>query len=131
MDLIDEKNRPLFHVREERQQVLRRFQRRPARHDHRHVQLPRQAGRKRRLAESGRPIEQNVSQRFAPLPRGIDHNIQPLNDVSLPNHLLDPLRAQRAIELFVALWRGRDSGFAGHVSYSGFRFFQYPGRRRS
>ena len=57
------------------------------------------AGGERRFAQPRRPVEQNMPQRFAPLPGGIDRDFQPLRHLALADHVAHPLRPQNAIVL--------------------------------
>jgi hypothetical protein len=114
MNFVDEENGPLLHVGEERQEVFGSFQGRSARHDQRNVQFSRQAGSKGRFPEARRPVEQDVPQRLAALAGRIDDDIQPFDHIPLAHHVLDALRAQAAIEFFIAVVGGGDYRFAGH-----------------
>ena len=99
MDFIDEEHRALGAIGQVGEEVLRRGERRPAGDLERGAQLLGNAGGKRRLAEARRPVEQNVAQRFAPFPRGIDGDREPFKHRPLADHLAEPLRPQRAILL--------------------------------
>ena len=97
VDLVDEQHRALGGVGEIGQQILGGSQGRAAGDLERGAEFPRDAGRERRLAEAGRPVEEDVAERLAPLPRRVDRDHEPLVHGPLADHLLHPLRPQRAV----------------------------------
>ena len=99
MNFVDEQNRPFLGVGKIRHQIFGRHQRRPAGDLHRYAKFARNAGGKRRFAQARRAVEQNMPQRFAPLPGGIERNFQPFRHLALADHIPHPLRPQDAIVL--------------------------------
>ena len=69
--------------------------------DERHLELARDDLRERCLAEARRAGEQEVVQRLAAAGRGLDRDGQLFAQRVLADELLEPLRAQRAVELVV------------------------------
>ena len=65
MDLVDEEHLVLLEVGEHRRQVARLLDHRPGGRAHRHAQLVADHVGQRRLAESGRSVEEDVIERFA------------------------------------------------------------------
>src|SRR5213079_3442681 len=57
--------------------------------------------RERGLAEPGRSREQNVVERLAAPPRGLDEDPELTGDLLLVDEVGEPLRAERAVELVV------------------------------
>ena len=113
MDLVDEQHRAFLGVGQIGDQVFGGRQGRAAGDLKGYAQIARDAGGERRLAQSGRAVEQDVPQRLAPLPRGVDGDFQPRVHVALADHVLHPLRAQLAI-----VFRRRRSGLDQRLAHS-------------
>ena len=93
VDLVDEQHAALFEVREEWQQVRRFGQCRAAGELHRGAHLVGQHRGEGGLAQTRRPIEQDVPQRFAHLLGTVHGNLQPLAYFHLPDDFTQQFRA--------------------------------------
>ena len=83
MYLVDEQDRPVLQIREDRGQVGRALDRRAARDADRHVELVRDDVRERGLPHSGRSVERDVLEWIAAGLRGLDDHAQLLFDLVL------------------------------------------------
>src|SRR5262245_64920819 len=76
MDLIDEQHIARLQVRQHRGEIARTLEHRPGGLLHLDAELRRDDVRERRLAESRRPEDQHVIERFATLARSADENLE-------------------------------------------------------
>jgi len=97
MNLVDEQHRPFLGVAQIRQQILGRGQRRTTGDLQGDPEFVRDAGRKGRLAEARRSVEQDMAEHLPSLPRGVHGNREPLEGGPLTDHVRHPLRPQNAI----------------------------------
>ena len=114
VDFVDEKDGSLFGVGEVGNQVLGSRERGAAGDLEGHAQVARDDGGESRLAESGRTVEKNVSQRLAALARSVDGDLDPLVDRALADHFGHPLRTQIAVVVGIGRSLLVEDGFAGH-----------------
>jgi hypothetical protein len=115
VDLVDEEDVPLTHVRELPHEVARLLDRRPARRVDVHAHLARDQLGQRRLAEARRAVEERVVERLLAGDGGRDRDPQVALDLLLADELGQPLRSQGELDdalLADDLW-GRDLG-SGH-----------------
>ena len=91
----------------------------PGRRADRHAQLVRDHVRQRRLAETGRTVQQHVIERLAALPRRGDRDLQVLADAVLADVLVEDARAQPGFVLRVLVDARRGHESAGVIHLSG------------
>ncbi len=99
MDLVDEEHAARLQRRQERGDVALALERRPGGLHERHVELGGDDLRERGLAEPGRPGQQQVVERLAARRARLDRDRQLLAQRRLSHELVEPARAQRAVEL--------------------------------
>ena len=97
VDLVDEQNVARLEIRQDRNQIALTLDRRARGDAQADAHLGRDDRRQRRLAESRRPVKQDVVERFAALFRRIDEDLERLFDAFLPDVLGKPSRAQAAL----------------------------------
>ena len=93
VNLIDEEHVAFFERREDADEILRLFERRPAGRPKVRAQLARDEPRERRLAEARRTVEQHVLERLAALLGRVDRDAQILDDALLSDVLVEGARA--------------------------------------
>ena len=76
MDLVDEQHFVLAEARQNRREIAGALEHRTGRRAHGDAELLADHVRQRRLAESGRSVEQHVIERLAALPRGGNRDLQ-------------------------------------------------------
>ena len=129
MDFVDEQDRAFLGIGQIGNHILGGLQHRPAGDLQADAQVARNAGGERRLAQTGRTIEQDVPERLAALAGGIDRDLQPRVDLALSDHVLHPLRTQIAVVFFLSDLVGRfENGLAQESVYLGRKTV---GRRRN
>ena len=115
VDLIHEEHAARLERGQKRGDVALALERRPGGLHERHVELGRDDLRERGLAEAGRPGQQQVVERIAARGRGLDRHGQLLAQRLLADEVLQPPRAQRAVELVLGHEIGSlDAGRLGH-----------------
>ena len=107
VDLVDEQHVIGLEVGEDGGQVARPLEHRPGRMAQVHGHLVGDDVRERGLAEPGRPEQQHVIQRFAPLARRLDEDGELPADLLLADVLLEQLGTQRPLEGFLLGSGGR------------------------
>ncbi len=98
VDLVDEEDVVPFQVGQQRGQVFRLFQHRPAGLPQVHAELGRDDVAQRGLAQPGRAEQQHVVQRLLPLARGPDEDLELLARLGLADVFLQQLGPQRALQ---------------------------------
>ncbi len=118
MDLIDEQHIVALQVRQQRCQVSRPFQHRPAGLAQVHLHFVRDDVCERGLAQAGRAEQQHMVERLGSATRGLDEDLELLADALLSDVFGQPLRAQRALDrLLVGRGcRGCDQAFVVHLA---------------
>ena len=103
MDLVDEKDVAEFEIGENRGQVAFELNQRPGCGAEMRAHFVGDDGSQRRLAETRRTIKQNVIERLAAFPGGLDRDIEVVFDVLLADVLRENARTKRQFEcrLFV------------------------------
>ena len=71
--------------------------------------------RERRLAETGRPVEEYVVEALAALPRGLHRDAQARHHLALADVLVQPLRAEGALEGRLVRQRRLAEELLGHA----------------
>ena len=115
VDLVDEEDRARLQRAEERGDVGLALQRRAGGLDERDLELGGEDLRQRRLAQAGRAGEQDVVQRLAAQPRGLQRDRQLVLEAVLADEVLQRARAQRAVEVLLEGLVGRLDPHAGHA----------------
>ena len=95
VDLVDEQHVALIERGQDADEILRFLERRPRRAVQRSAEFLRDQVGQRRLSQTRRSREQDVFERFAAPLRGIDRDVQVLDDLSLPDVLFERPRPQR------------------------------------
>ena len=108
---VDEENVTRLEVGHHRREIAGALDHRARGRPDRHAQLVRDHIREGRLAEAGRTVEQDVIERFAPLPRGGDRHLEVLADTVLPDVLVERPRAQArlVLDVFVHACSGHEA----------------------
>mgnify|MGYP006910669197 CR=1 FL=1 len=108
MDLVDEQDVALFQIGEQRRQIAGLGDDGAGRGAEIDAEFARHDLRQRRLAQARRTGEQHMVQRLAAPARGLDEHSQVLPRLRLADELLQPLRPERRIGVFVFddLFRG-------------------------
>ena len=99
VDLVDEQHLALGEAGEQRGQVAGALDRRAAGHPDRGAELGGDDHREAGLAEPGRPGQQDVVGRALAAQRRLEHQLQLLADLGLPDELAQVLRPQRRLDL--------------------------------
>src|SRR5436190_23163790 len=102
VNLVDEEDRAGLERREEGCDVALALERGTGGLHERHVELPGGDVRKRGLAEAGRAGEQHVVERLPPAPCRLDEQPELALHLVLADEVLEPARAERAVELLLA-----------------------------
>ena len=102
VDLVDEEHVASLEVREQRREIARPLDRRPARDAQRRAHLARDHVRERGLAETGRTVEEQMVERLPALASGPDEHVEVLAQAILPHHLGEAARAQHLLEPLLA-----------------------------
>ena len=97
VDLVDEQDVALVEGREDRGEVPRPLDRRPARVADVHAELAGDDRRERRLAEAGRAVEQDVIRRLSPPLRRLEQHVEARLDLALADVLVERPRTQRPL----------------------------------
>ena len=97
MNLVDEEHIVSLHGGEDCSDVAGPLNRGPAGRSQVDSQFPGHNPGQRGLAQPGRSVEQQVVQRFVPLPRGVDRDADCLVDGRLADELVQPGRTQCAV----------------------------------
>ena len=98
MDLVDEQDVARFEIGQQRGQVAGTLQHRAGGLAQVDAHLLGQDMRQRGLAEARRPEDQHVIQRIATATRGLDRDAQLLTHRRLADVVLQPVRADRALD---------------------------------
>src|SRR2546428_2875463 len=101
MDFIDEQYVTGLQVGQDAHQVAAALQRRPGGRDDVRAHLVSDHVRQRRLAQPGRPVQQDVVERLAALLGGLDADPQAFHDLGLADAFVQRLRAEAAYKLFI------------------------------
>ena len=125
VDFVDEQYRPGAGLRQVRQQIFGRRQSRAAGDLQWHVERSGNASGERRLAQPRWAVEQDVAQRFLPNLRGFDRDHQPIVDLPLTNHILQPLGPQRNVVLGRQCLRRGDRRRRRHIIGGKYRFARH------
>ena len=110
MDLVHKQDVPLVEVRQQRRQIAGLFNGRAGGDADVDPHLLSDDARQRRLAQSRRAVEQNVVQRFLPLPGGLNEDAQILLGLFLTDVLRQGLGSQRG---FLGVLRQKGLGHDG------------------
>ena len=102
MDLVDEEDRARLERSQEGRYVGFALERRARGLHHRHLELGGDDVGERGLAEPGRAGEQHVVEGLAALSRRGDEDLELVGDLDLVDEVLEPRRAQAAVEVLVA-----------------------------
>ena len=115
MDFVDEEDVARAQIRERAHEIAGLLERGPARGVDVHAELAADELRERRLAESGRTVEERVVEWLVASARGLDVDRERVLHLLLPDELGQPLRAKGKLDdRFVGDdFRGRDLS-AGH-----------------
>src|SRR5262249_42220427 len=116
MDLIDEQNRPLRRVGQERQHVGRLAQRGAAGHLYRRAKLVGKDGGEGGFAQTWRPIEQYMRHRLVQLLAGAQYDFQALLHRFLADDFAQEPWPQGSVALLVVIlgWFAWYDGLSGH-----------------
>ena len=125
VDLVDEEHAVLLEVRQHPGQVAGLLDDRTGGGPHRNAHLVANDVGQRGLAETRRPIQQHVIERFAPLAGGRDGHVQVVANPILADVLVEHARAQSGVELRVFL----DARHATRDAVSDRSSHQFPQRR--
>ena len=129
MDLVDEQHLPLLQVRQEGGEVTGLLQHRSSRRTYRHTELVPDHVSQRRLAQTWRPVEQDVIQSFGTLARRRDRDLEVGADSLLANVLCQRARKEAGLVLRVLVVAGAaHDPVVGHASvWAGTRRTEQPG----
>ena len=97
VDLVDEQDVALVERGEDRGEVARPLDRRPARVADVHAELARDDRREGRLAEAGRAVQQDVVGRLSPALRRLEQHVEARLDLALADVLVERARPQRRL----------------------------------
>ena len=103
VDLVDEEHRVRLERGEQRRDVALALERRAGRLHEPHAHLLGDDLRERRLAQAGRPGQEHVVERLAARDRRLHRDRELLADAVLADELLERARAQRAVEVVLAV----------------------------
>ena len=112
MDFVDEQHLAFLEVGQHRGEITGPFDHRTRSRTNRHPKLVGDDGCERRLAETGRPVEQHVVECLAPLACRGDRNMQVLADALLPDVLVERAWPQPRLVLDVVVRAGRGEDVA-------------------
>ena len=101
MDFVNEQDIVRFQIGQQGCQIARAFQYRPGRLAQVHTQFARDNVRQRGFAETRRPEQQRVVERFAAVFRRLNKNIQLLFGLVLADIIRQKFGAQGAFQLFL------------------------------
>lgn len=115
MDLVDEQHVIRFEIGEEGSEVARAFQHRPRGLSQINAHFPRDDVRECRLAETRRPEQQYMIERFRTALGRLDENLELAAHLFLADVFVELARSQRALEGFFVRrdGRGRDDALSG------------------
>ena len=98
VDFVDKENVALLQVGKQSREVGRLFDYGSRRYAHLRAHLVAEYECKSRLAQSGRPVKQNVAEGIAAPTRRTDHHLEPLDRLGLPRERVEARRTQGRFE---------------------------------
>ena len=116
VDLVDEEDVLRVEAREDRRHVALPLERGPGDRADADVELLADDRRERRLAEAGRPDEQDVVERLAASLRRLERDLELLLRPLLADELVESPRPERLLDLLVALAERRREELARHAA---------------
>ena len=119
VDLVDEEDVARRERGEEAGEVALLHERGAARHVERDAQLAREDVRERGLAEAGRAGEEHVIERLAARPRGLRVHAEVLDELLLPDVLLERGGPERLLEPLLAVRRSARDLAEGRLGHGG------------
>ena len=114
---------PNFEIRENRREVAFELDQRAGRGAKMRAHFIGDDGSQSRFAEARRAIQQNVIERFAAFPRGLDRDVEVVFDVLLADVLREKARPKRQLERRFFLDYRRSGNHAILTSESASRYY--------
>ena len=116
VDLVDEQDVARLEAREDRRHVALPLERWAGHCPQPDLELLADDRRERRLAEARRPDEEDVVERLASRPRGLERDLELLLRPLLPDELVEAAGAQRALDVLLALLERRRQERRAHAA---------------